>query len=515
MPETIPEEQTGFRARQVTVRYGNAAALDSVSFDLQMGEIHALVGENGAGKSTLVRVLTGATVPMDGTLLLDGQQTSFASPRDAQAAGVAVVHQDNQLFPDLTVWENVAATASLPSRVGPLVARRATCRRVERVFDEFGMDIDPLVKARTLAAAERKVVEIARALLLDPRFLLLDEPTATLTPDESERLAELIVRLRDSGRGIVLVTHHLEEVLGIADRTTVLRDGRWAGTFTRADLTRDVLISAMLGGQVEARLRTARAALDETVLEIRSLRLTPSARPIDLSVRRGELVAMVGLVGSGATALLERIGGARRDLPGTLVVRGRQRKLRSPADAVRHDIGYLSADRKGDGLVGEQSVAVNVALASLPKLTRAGFCDRRRIAAIAEEVKERLNIRCQSMHQPIRTLSGGNQQKALVARWLTSGVQIMLIDEPTHGVDIRARAEIHEHLRRFAADGGTVLFATSDLDEALVMADRILVMRKGEVGAELVIEEMPALDRAGLLALVTGLSAEGQEEVSA
>ena len=186
-----------------------------MSFDLQMGEIHALVGENGAGKSTLVRVLTGATMPMDGTLLLDGEQTSFASPRDAQAAGVAVVHQDNQLFPDLTVWENVAATASLPSRVGPLVARRATCRRVERVFDEFGMDIDPLVKARTLAAAERKVVEIARALLLEPRFLLLDEPTATLTPDESERLAALIVRLRDSGRGIVLVTHHLEEVLGL------------------------------------------------------------------------------------------------------------------------------------------------------------------------------------------------------------------------------------------------------------------------------------------------------------
>lgn len=508
MPE---HHMAGFEARRVTVRYGNTAALDAVSFALEPGEIHALVGENGAGKSTLVRVLTGATAPTEGSLLLDGRPLTFATPRAAQAAGVAVVHQDNQLFPDLTVWENVAATASLPSRVGPFVDRRATARRVERIFDEFGIDVDPMVKACTLAVAERKVVEIARALLLDPRYLLLDEPTAALTPEESAHLTDLIVRLRDSGRGVVLVTHQLEEVLGLADRTTVLRDGRWAGTFPRPELTRASLIDAMLGGQLEERSRTARASHTESALEIERLSLFPWARPVRLSLHRGEIVAMVGLVGSGATALLERLGGARRDLPGDFVVAGRRRTLPSPAEAVRHGIGYLSADRKGAGIVSDQSIAVNVALASLPTLSRSGFCDRRRMAAIAEDARNRLGIRCQDVQQPIRTLSGGNQQKALVARWLASGVPVMLVDEPTHGVDIGARAEIHEHLRRYAEDGGALLLATSDLDEALVMADRILVMRRGEIGAELVVDEMPLLDRAGLLALLTGLSSETQE----
>lgn len=511
----MSERLGSFEANSITVRYGNAAALDAVSFSLQPGEIHALVGENGAGKSTLVRVLTGATSPTNGSLVLDGMSVSFASPREAQAAGVAVVHQDNQLFPDLTVWENVAATASLPARFGPFVARRATARRVERIFDEFQIDVDPGGRARELAAAERKIVEIARAVLLEPRFLLLDEPTATLTPGESEHLAELIRRLRDSGQGIVLVTHHLEEVLGLADRTTVLRDGRWAGTYPRADLTRETLVRAMLGDQIEERARTAREGSEQAALEIEELQLSPSARPIRLSLRGGEIVAMVGLIGSGATALLERLSGSRNDLPAAIQVAGSRQKLRSPADAVRHGIGFLSADRKEAGIVGDQSVAVNVALASLPSLSRFGFCDRRRMGTMAENARRRLGIRCQSVRQPIRTLSGGNQQKALIGRWLASGVAVMLIDEPTHGVDIGARAEIHRHLHDFAADGGSLLLATSDLDEALVIADRILVMRRGEIGAELVVDEMPQLDRGALLALLTGLSTEPQEEVQA
>ena len=492
----------------VTVRYGNAAALDGVDFDVRAGEVHALVGENGAGKSTLVKVLTGAVRPGEGTLLLDGVPRTFRSPREAQAAGIAVVHQDNQLFPDLTVWENVAATAALPVRVGPLVARRATAARVERVFEEFGIDIDPTAKARSLSAAERKVVEVARAILLDPSFLLLDEPTATLTPGEAEHLGDLIRRLRDGGRGVVLVTHHLEEVIGISDRTTVLRDGRWAGTFLRTDLTREVLVGAMLGGQVEERARAARVVRAEAVLEVRGLRLAPSARAVDLTVRSGEIVALVGLVGSGTTALLERVAGARRDLPGTLVLKDRPRALRSPAEAARWGIGYLPADRKGGGVVGDQSLAVNVVLASLRKFTRIGFADRRRIRSTAEDARQRFGIRCRDVGQPIAALSGGNQQKALVARWLVSGVELLVLDEPTHGVDIGARAEIHEHLRRYVSDAGSLLLATSDLDEALVLADRILVLRKGEIATEIVVDERPDLDRPALLALVTGLSRE-------
>jgi ribose transport system ATP-binding protein len=504
-------DASSYQAVSITKRFGATVALDAVDFELRPFEIHALVGENGAGKSTLVKILTGATTPSEGRLLLAEQERTFRSPRDAQAAGIAVVHQDNQLFPDLTVWENVAATASVPAKVGPFVARRATGERVERVFDEFGIDVDARCRVRELAAANRKLVEIARALLLDPRFLLLDEPTATLTPDESDRLAELIGRLRDSGRGVVLVTHHLEEVLGLADRTTVLRDGRWAGTFSRTELSREVLVDAMLGGQVEHRERIARGALDEAVLEVRDLRLATHARPVTFDARAGELVALVGLVGSGATALLERLGGARHDMPGQIRVRGRRARLRSPAEAVRHGMGYLPGDRKTAGIVADQSVAVNVALASLPAMSRWGWCDRRRLSAAADDARRRLGIRCRSTSQPIRELSGGNQQKVMVARWLLSGVSVLLVDEPTHGVDIGARTEIHDHFRRFASTGGTVVFASSDLDEVLVLADRVLVLRKGEVGADITLNERPGLDRAALLQLITGLSREADE----
>ncbi len=503
-----------YQAVGITVRYAAAAALERVDFEVRTGEIHALVGENGAGKSTLVKVLTGAVRPTEGRLLLAGSRQSFHSPRDAQAAGIAVVYQDSQLFPGLTVWENVAATASLPARVGPFVARRATARRVERVFDEFGIDIDPMAKVGSLTAAERKMVEIARAVLLDPRFLLLDEPTATLTPGESDSLAELIRHLRANGRGIVLVTHHLDEVLSLSDRTTVLRDGRRVGTFAGAELTRDALVGAMLGRQVEERLGTSRPTRADIVLEVRRVQLTASASSVDLTVRAGEIVALVGLVGSGGTALLERLGGARRDIPCEVKLNSRIRSVRSPAEAKRWGVGFLSADRKGAGIVPDQSVAVNVALAALSEVCRLGFCDRKKMRRIAADAKQRLGIRCQDMGQTISTLSGGNQQKALVARWLVSGVKLLLIDEPTHGVDIGARAELHECLRQYASDGGSIVFATSDLDEALVLADRILVLRKGEIGTEVVVDDRLDLDRAALLALVTGLSRDEPLRVS-
>lgn len=501
-----------YQAVSVTKRYGATVALEEVDFELCRREIHALVGENGAGKSTLVKILTGATAPTEGHLVLGGEKRTFRSPRQAQGAGIAVVHQDNQLFPELTVWENVAATASVPAKIGPLVARRATGERVERVFEEFGIDVDPRRKVRQLAAAERKLVEIARALLLNPQFLLLDEPTATLTPDESERLVHLIQRLRQSGRGVVLVTHQLEEVLGFADRTTVLRDGRWAGTFPRTELTREVLVEAMLGGQVEHRDRVGRRAFDEAAIGVRDLRLAPRARCVEFTARVGEIVALVGLVGSGTTALLERLGGARRDLPAQIHLRGRTVRLRSSADAVRNGVGYLSRDRKTAGIVGDQSLAVNVALASLPALSRFGWSGRREMNEAAENARRRLGIRCTTTGQPMRTLSGGNQQKALVARWLLSGVSVLLVDEPTQGVDIGARADIHDHLRRFSSTGGTVVFASSDLDEVLVLADRVLILRRGEVAADIVLEERPELERADLLELMTGLSREADHQ---
>lgn len=504
LPPAVPPAAGDFRAEAVTHRYAGGLALQDVTFDVRPGEIHALVGENGAGKSTLVRVLTGALVPTEGTLSLDGEPIRMRTPRDAHTHGIAVVHQDYHVFPDLTVAQNVAATTVPPPRRGPFVHRQAMVRRARDLLAMFDIRVDVARRARTLDAAERKLVEIAAALVGRPRFLILDEPTAALESSQADQLCELLERLRERGTGLVVVSHHLQDVLRLADRVTVLRDGRRVDTLVRGRFTVDGLMSAMLGTLRTADVRVGHEP-GEPVLEVRDLRLRPQARPVDLSVARGEVVAVVGLIGSGTTTLLRRIGGVTAQPPARISLDGRPIRVRHVGDAIRAGIGFVSEDRTRAGIVGQRSVAENTVLAVLPSMGTLGLRRGRRIRRAAEDGRRRLDVRCASLDMPAAHLSGGNQQKVLLARWLAADVSVLLVEEPTQGVDVGARAEIHERLLDFARSGRTLVFTSSDLDEVLRLAHRVAVLHGGELAGVLDNRD-GQLTQDGLLRAMSALS---------
>jgi ABC-type sugar transport system ATPase subunit len=495
------EHPPALRAVAVSKRFTATTALDAVDFDLRPGEVHGLVGENGAGKSTLVKVLTGVTQPSSGRVTLGDQPIHLTSPRTAAELGIAVVHQDNQLFEHLRVWEHLAVSAGRPTT---FVRRRAARAAATTIFDRLDVPIDVDATAAQLAPTERKVVEIARALARSSQFLLLDEPTAALDPTEAQRLATTIRRLADHGTGVVLVSHHLEEVISLADRVTVLRDGRNAGSFDRGRYSKRDLVTSMIGAipaTPEVRAPRDRAAVR---LTMRNERLIPGTAGCDLDVHAGEIVAVVGLVGSGVSTLLATVAGARR-ATGSVALPQRGRRISTTVDAVRSGVGYLPPDRKSSAILADLTVASNVMIGSLPKHTRIGFCSRRVLRESAAAVCDRLGVRYRSVDQAMSTLSGGNQQKALIGRWLTADVDLLVVDEPTQGVDVGARADIHGHLRAFADAGGSVLLASSDFDEVLAIADRIVVFRKGAIVHDLSGDELTALDRTGLLERATGL----------
>ena len=473
----MSSEHRKFGAAGIVKRFGPVVALNDVSFECERGEIHALLGENGAGKSTLVKILAGAQSPDAGTLTFDDTAVKLHGPQDAVERSVAVVHQDYHVWPDLTVAENIIGTLRRPPQRGAFIRSRAMRREAHELLERLGIDIDAGRKVRDLDAAEKKFVEIARALAVDAAFLILDEPTASLESRESGRLLALLERLRDAGHGIILVTHRLEEVVRVADRATILRDGCNAGFVTRDVMTGDVLVEAILGRTPEEPV-TPRACGVTPVLAFTSVRTRPQAAPFDLDLRSGEILGLTGVVGSGAVHLIRALAGLV-PLSGTLTLDGAPIVLRTPGDAVRRGIGYIPEDRKGAGLVLEQSVANNIALASLHRISKYGFTDTHARTAIADGYRGSLGIRCASIEAPVGSLSGGNQQKVLIARWLASGARIIAIEEPTHGVDIGAKAEIHRQLAAFAEAGGSVIFMSTELRELLAIAHRIVIFHAG------------------------------------
>jgi ABC-type sugar transport system ATPase subunit len=492
-----------FGATGIVKRFGPVVALDDVSFACERGEIHALLGENGAGKSTLIKILAGAQQPDGGTLTFDGVPARLHGPQDAVARSVAVVHQDYHVWPDLTVTENVIGTLAHPPQRG-IFARSGTMRATARaLLERLGIPLDVDRKVRELDAAEIKFVEIARALAVDAAFLILDEPTASLESRESDRVLALLERLRDTGHGIILVTHRLEEVVRVADRATILRDGRNAGNVTRDTMTGDVLVEAILGRRPEAP-QVLRACSDVAALQFRGVRTRPAGEPFDLDLRRGEILGLTGVVGSGAVAPVRALAGLL-SMGGTLALDGAPLIIRSPADAVRAGIGYIPEDRKRLGLALEQSVANNIALASLHRINRYGFTDTKARTAIADGYRASLSIRCASVDAPVGSLSGGNQQKVLIARWLASGARIIAIEEPTHGVDIGAKAEIHRELAAFADAGGSVIFMSTELRELLAIAHRIVIFH---AGAPVAILPHHEASEARITAIATGVATE-------
>jgi len=468
----------------IAVAFGGVQAVRGVSFDVRPGEVHALVGENGAGKSTLIRVMTGAVRADTGTVAIGGQPVERPDPTRMRALGVAPIYQQPALLPDLSVAENLAFGLE-HGRAFRRIDWRARRARATELLARVGIALDLDRPAGTLRMAEQQLVEIARALGTRARVLLLDEPTAALTDVEAARLFTLVRGLRADGVGCVYISHRLEEVMALADRVSVLRDGRLMATLPIAEVTRDGMVRLMVGRDVDLGLGVPKPPADASARDVLTLHEVGCAASriagVSLRVAAGEIVGLAGLVGAGRTELARVLFGLTPADAGTIAIDGRIHRLRTPADAVRLGIAYVPEDRRQHGVIGAMSVAANTSLASLHRIARFGLLDRAAERADAQRFVTDFAIRTPSIDAPVSTLSGGNQQKVALARWLATRPRLLILDEPTQGVDIGAKAEIHRLIRALAADGLAILLISSELTELLGLAHRIGVMRGGRL----------------------------------
>jgi ABC-type sugar transport system ATPase subunit len=468
----------------VTKRFPGVLALDAVDLEAHPGRVHALVGENGAGKSTLLRIVAGAERPDGGAVTYAGIPVSFGAPRDALRAGITVIYQELSLVPQLGADANIFLGME-PARHG-LLDRGATTARAADALRTLGASFDPRVPARDLSVAEQQLVELARALARDARLIALDEPTAALSGLEAERLFTQIRRLCDRGIAVIFVSHRLEEVRRLADEITVLRDGRrvFAGPAARVDDA--ALIRHMVGRDVEyARVAPAGRPASETLLEVRGLGRRGAFAGVSFTLRRGEILGLAGLVGAGRTEVARCVAGADPCDDGEMTLAGARFAPASPRQAIERGVVYLPEDRKTQGLVLGLKVRENVTLATLARFSRLGLIRRRAERAAAERQVAAVELRPPDTERPASTLSGGNQQKLVLAKWLLAQADVLLFDEPTRGVDVATKAELHRIIRSLADAGRAVLVISSELPEILALADRIVVMREGHVAGEL------------------------------
>jgi ABC-type sugar transport system ATPase subunit len=470
-----------FEARGIGKHFGAVVSLDGVDLVAHAGEVHALTGANGAGKSTFMNLVAGVYAPSAGELLIDGVPVRFGSPRAARDAGISVVYQELTVLPELTVAENVFLAREPRTRFGAL-DRRAMNGATARVLDEFGLALDPRRRAGELNVATQQLVELARALSLSARLLILDEPTAVLSPAERDGLFRIVAALRKKGLLVFFVTHRLDEVFGLADRVTVLRNGRKVVTAPVGALDRSALVRHMVGHDV-----AERAALPEPSARAPALRIEHRGAGSNgvLQLRGGEIVGLAGLVGSGRTRLARRIAGLERGAEVDVEIAGTRVAIRTPRDAVEAGIVYLTEDRKRDGLFVALPVLHNATASTLSRYARAGFLDGGTERRSAGAVLDRLGLVARSLAAPVRELSGGNQQKVMFGRALLGRPRLLICDEPTRGVDVGARDEIYRTLLDLAAEGVPIILVSSELKELLMLSHRLLVMRDGAVVAEL------------------------------
>ncbi len=463
-------------------RFPGVRALSGASLEVRPGEVHGLVGENGAGKSTLVKVVTGAHRPDCGLVELCGSALPLGDPVRVRHAGVAAVYQEFSLAPSLTVRENLFLGCE-PTRLG-LVDTRSERRRAREALSRLGVELDLDVPVRALSVASRQLVEIARAMLGEARLLILDEPTAALTPREADRLLELLGELKSRGLGLLFVSHRLDEVVRTCDRVTIMRDGRTLGTWPIGELDRSRLIERMVGRALGDEYPRSDRKPGAALLEVRGLR-SGRVRDVSFTVAAGEILGIAGLAGAGRTETARLIFGADRPTAGEIRLDGRELRLRSPREAIEHGICLLTEDRQSQGLCLGLSSRDNFALPNLDHWSRRGWIDRTRETEAFSRQVESLGIRLSGPEQPARDLSGGNQQKLLVARWLERDARVLIFDEPTRGIDVGARHEMYLLLHRLAARGKAVVMISSDFPELLGMSDRVLVLCDGRVGGEL------------------------------
>ena len=491
-PAGVVDPDVVLSARGISKSFPGVRALDDVGIELRRGRLTALLGENGAGKSTLMNVLAGVFPPDDGRIVVRGEAVRFNGVRDAQARGIAMIFQELNLVPDLTVAENIYIGREPTNRLG-LIDYRAMNRRAAELLEELDLPIAPTTPVGRLRVGQQQVVEIAKAMAHDPSVMIMDEPTSALTAHEVDVLYSLIRRLKSRGVAIAYITHKFEELPHVGDDAVVMRDGRVVAAGPLAALTRDEIVRLMVGRDPGEAVRGASLPRRDEVLRVEGLSLRDPRRPggwlvrdVDLHLRRGEVLGVFGLMGAGRTELLEAIFGLHpRDARGRVTVDGRPVRLASPAGAIAAGLAMAPEDRKGAGLVLSMSVAANASLASIGKCERAGFLSARRERRHVGAYVDRLRVRTPSLRAPVRNLSGGNQQKVVLAKWLAAGPKVLLLDEPTRGIDVGAKREIYALIDELARNGLGVVVVSSELPEVLALADRVMVMCEGRKTAEL------------------------------
>ncbi|MEP6985232.1 MAG: sugar ABC transporter ATP-binding protein [Chloroflexota bacterium] len=490
LPPAQTERRIILQMQNITKRFPGVVALDDVSFDVYAGEVHCLMGENGAGKSTLMKIMNGIYTEYEGQVLLEGQPIHLHSTKDAQQSGLGMIHQELNLVPELRVYENIFLGRELQTRLGTLDSRKMQ-RESSALLQRLSVNIDPRRPLRQLRIGERQLVEIAKALSLNARILVMDEPTSALTESETKRLFSVIMGLKATGVAIIYISHRMDEIFSIADRITILRDGKTVASLPAAEVTRPQLIKYMVGRSINEAFERQPTGQQDTVLQVQHLNLNrPGIRTlhdISFDLRRGEVLGLAGLMGAGRTETLETIFGVHplKQRSGDVILNGKPLIIHEPADAIRQGIGYVTEDRKGKSLIGGLPVRVNLTLAALRLFTRAFRIVNRgsERKAVDEQIKN-LNIRTPNMETLVANLSGGNQQKVVIGKFLLTKPDILLLDEPTRGIDVGAKSQIYQLVDQLAQQGTAFVMASSEMPELLAVCDRILVLCEGRLTAE-------------------------------
>lgn len=469
---------------RITKTFPGVKALDDVRFTLGEGEIHALMGENGAGKSTFIKVITGVHQPDTGEILFRGRPVQIRTPLDAQRLGIAAIYQHVTCYPDLSVTENIHIGHEDVHPVTRRIRWNAMHREAERLLEQLDAEIDPRTRMGNLSVAQQQIVEIAKALSTEARIIIMDEPTAALTTRESEDLYRITENLREKGVSIIFISHRVEDIFRLADRVTVFRDAEYIGTWPIGEIGRDALITAMVGREITQLFPKRAVPLGETVLEVKGLSRTGFFKDVSFQVRRGEILALTGLVGAGRTEVCEAVFGITGYDEGTVLLEGKELAAGHPKEALGRGIGYLPEDRQRQGLVLQWDIGRNVTLSALEEFSRLGWVDERKENRTAKTLAERLEIKANSVFVRASALSGGNQQKTIVAKLLTADLKVIIMDEPTKGVDVGAKLAIYRIMCDLAESGYGIVMVSSEMPEVLGMSDRIVVMREGRVTAQ-------------------------------
>ncbi len=471
--------------RNISKQYPGVRALDDVSLSVAPAEIHALLGENGAGKSTLMKILAGAQSKDQGEILIGGQSVSIDSPQKAMDLGVSIIYQEFNLVPYLSAGENIFLGREPHAKIPGFVDFKTLYSTSQQVIDKLGVKMDARAPVNTLSIAQQQMVEIAKATSKKAKIIVMDEPSATLTDHELKALFSLMRQLKSEGVSIVYISHRLEEVFEVCDRATIMRDGHWVATRDVADLTRDDIIKLMVGRELKDAIPKVAAQQGDVALSVKNLNRSGVLHNISFEVRKGEVLGIAGLVGAGRTETARAIFGADAIDSGQIEVMGKPVTIRTPQDAIKQGIGLVTEDRKQQGLVLGMSVRENDTLANLGALSTLGFVRQREERAVAEKYRVDLAIKTPSNEQTVQNLSGGNQQKVVLAKWLYTGSKILIFDEPTRGIDVGAKSEIYKLMNELAAQGVAIIMISSELPEVLGMSDRIIVMHEGKITGQL------------------------------